>query len=61
MINIACGEVCIGCKLCVRICPGNWKMVGNKSQPIHREIENTGFNALAASHCPMGRIQISGV
>jgi ferredoxin len=48
---------CIGCGACVDVCD-NFKMVGDKSQPVDASPEKVGCNETAAKNCPTSAITV---
>ncbi|MBT6995697.1 ferredoxin [Candidatus Woesearchaeota archaeon] len=48
---------CIGCKACVEVCD-NFKMVGDKSEPIDKNPKEVGCNEKAAKECPTSAITV---
>jgi len=48
---------CIGCGACVDVCD-NFKLVGDKAQPIDPNPPKVGCNEKAAKNCPTGAITV---
>ncbi len=52
-------EKCIGCGVCVALCPDNWEMgTDGKAHPKKTEVEDIGCNEQAAKSCPVQIIHI---
>lgn len=51
-------DKCIGCGVCVSLCPENWVMKGGKSYPKKTELDDLGCNKEAADACPTQAIKI---
>ncbi len=51
-------EACIGCGACVAVCPDNWKMNGDKPDPVKTEVDEIGCTKQAAEQCPVDAIKI---
>jgi ferredoxin len=50
---------CIGCGVCVAVCPDNWKMQKDgKASPLTTELVALGNNEKAAQACPVKIIKI---
>ncbi len=50
---------CIGCGVCVALCPDNWELgTDGKAHPKKTEVEELGCNEQAAKSCPMKCISI---
>lgn len=54
-------EICIGCGTCVAVCPENWEMKGDKSNPKKVELAEIGCNQEAADACPVSCIRVEKV
>jgi len=52
-------KACIGCGVCISVCPENWVMADDgKAKPIKKEVDDIGGNKDAADNCPVACIRI---
>ncbi len=51
-------EACIGCGACVSTCEKGFKLVDNKSIPLHKEVEELTCEQEAADICPVNCITV---
>ena len=51
---------CVGCGVCVALCPANWELVGGVARPKKTEIDEEEYecNKKAADGCPVQCIEI---
>jgi len=55
-------EKCIGCGMCVAVCPDNWEMKEDgKSKPKKAELDEIGCNEEAEKNCPVNIIHIKKI
>jgi ferredoxin len=54
-------QVCIGCTLCVQLCPGVFKMQEDKSVAYQKPVlqENHECSRQAAEQCPVQAISVA--
>ena len=56
-------DQCVGCGICVRICPENWVIIDNKAKPKKTVLNNEELekNSEAAKDCPTQAIEIESL
>ena len=50
---------CIGCGMCVSICPDNFVLQSGKAKPKKAEVNDLGCNSEAERSCPVGAIKVT--
>ena len=54
-------QKCIGCQACVSTCPSMFKMVGGKSEPKRKKVDNAGCAKQAEEICPVNAITVKAI
>jgi ferredoxin len=51
-------EKCIGCGMCVQLCPASFKLKEGKAIPVKETIKIIKCEKEASENCPVGAIKI---